>query len=450
MFKIDNTQISKRNNNHINFKGTNALTNTAKIADVFLKSQENLSSTRFIQDTATNWLPKAVVSRSKEDFAEMSFLEFLESGIFYFALPIFGEKLFRNGIFKNLIPKNIKETVNEQLPKTIKEITTNKNLSNDVKNSAIATKAGILLACTLIPVAEYTLSFAKNYFTLKTFNKSNFDNIANLDKNHETKEDKAQQEKVEKNAIKHFKLAGAISALGIGTGLLLATKGKNSKIGQNISKAVLEPTKTLNNFLINKGLKKKDSFKFLNSISLDFANNKGKLALSKGQLGLTAIIGLFGYSKAAEDRGTLDKKEVWTRVPLVVFYTIFGSELFEKAFSKILSKKNAFPDLIKKGTDGKTIIPTRDELPKIAQTLAKKNKTAPNIELSKLTKQKAFISAVPYAFSLLFMGFSLSLLTRIFTQYRYNKEHKDENKTATGLVFGKNVADFENFVKQNN
>ena len=451
MLKINNTTTPTKNNNNVNFKGANTLNGITKVADVFLKSQENLSSTRFIQDTATNWFPKAIVSRSKEDFAEMSFLEFLESGIFYFALPIFGEKLFRNGVFKNLIPKNIRNTVNEQLPKTIKEISQNKNLTKEVKDSAIATKAGILLACSLIPVAEFTLSFAKNYFTLKTFKKSNFDNIAKLDKNNKIEEDKSQQEKVEKNAIKHFKIAGAISALGIGAGILLATKGKNTKTGQKISKAILEPGKTLNNFLTNKKLKSKDSLKFLNSISLDFENNKGKLALSKGQLGLTAIIGLFGYSKAAEDRGKLDKKEVWTRVPLVVFYTIFGSELFEKGFSKLLSKKNAFPDLIKKGNDGKLIIPTRDELPKIAAKLAQQNKTTANSELSKLTKQKALISAIPYAFSLLFMGFSLSLLTRIFTQYRYNKDHKTENKNLeTGLVFGKNVADFKNFIKQNN
>ena len=71
------------------------LSGTLKLADLFVKSQENLSSTRFIQDTVTNWAPKAIFARSKADFAEMSFLEFLESGIFYFASPILGEKLFR-------------------------------------------------------------------------------------------------------------------------------------------------------------------------------------------------------------------------------------------------------------------------------------------------------------------------------------------------------------------
>ena len=173
--KLDKINLNKQNNNP-SFKSTNpfilnTLSGGAKLADLFIRSQENLSSTRFIQDTATNWLPKAIFSRSKADFAEMSFLEFLESGIFYFASPILGEKLFRNVIFKNFQPKNLKNAINEQIPKSLKEITTNPNLSKAIKNNAIASKAGIILACTAIPVAEYTLSFAKNLFTLKRLKK---------------------------------------------------------------------------------------------------------------------------------------------------------------------------------------------------------------------------------------------------------------------------------------
>ena len=88
----------KLQNKTPSFKGA-GLTGAAKAADLFIKSQENLSSTRFIQDTATNWAPKAIFARSKADFTEMSFLEFLESGIFYFASPLLGEKLFRNNVF---------------------------------------------------------------------------------------------------------------------------------------------------------------------------------------------------------------------------------------------------------------------------------------------------------------------------------------------------------------
>ena len=394
--------------NNTSFKGVDALYSAANI---FLKSQENLSSTRFIQDTATNWVPKAVFSRSKEDLAEMSFLEFLESAIFYFASPLLGEKLFRNKVFKNFIPRDIKKEVNAQIPKSVEEITKNVNLSDAVKKSAISTKAGIVLACAMIPIAEYTLSFAKNLFTLKAFKKSNFNNIANLDKGkHIEKENLAQQQKVEKHSKNQLKKALLLSAAGVAGGIALAKSGN-----QKIANAILEPGKA-----IAKNIKNEKIKNALSKISFDFANNEGKLALSKGQLGLTAILGLFGYSKAAQDRGKLDVAEVWTRVPLVVFYTIVGSELFEKGFTKILKNKNIFPDIVNNS-------PTLKELPELARKVAKENGTSVSSELKKLTKQKAVVSGIPYAFSLLFMGFTLSAITRFWTQYRYNHQNKGQN-----------------------
>ena len=422
---INNSQINnslKYNNKKQAFKGAAALTGVAKAADLFIKSQENLSSTRFIQDTATNWAPKAIFSRSKADFSEMSFLEFSESAIFYFASPFLGEKLFRNA-FNKFNPKNIQKAVNEQIPKSANEILKNKNLSKEVQKRAISTKAGIVLACAAIPAAEYTLSFAKNLFTLKKFKKSNFNNIANLDKTHNEKENLEQQKRVEENAINHLKKFGIVSALGVGAGALIASYGHKSDVLQKASSAILNPGAA-----IVQDLKLKDGklAQNLKKFSLDFANDNGKLALSKGQLALTAILGLFGYSKAAEDRGKLDKAEVWTRVPLVVFYTIFGSELFEKAFHKILEKKNKFKDVISKNADGKVVTPLRKELPELAQKIAKERGTNSKEELARLTKEKAFIQGVPYAFSLVFMGLTLSAITRLWTQYRYNHQKETE------------------------
>ena len=129
---INNTTYNKQQN----FKGAGSF--ALKASELFIKSQENLSSTRFIQDTATNWAPKAVFARSKADFAEMSFLEFLESAIFYFMIPVFGEKVFRNGLFKKFQPKNLQKTVNSQLSKTVKEITENKALNQEIKKRAIS------------------------------------------------------------------------------------------------------------------------------------------------------------------------------------------------------------------------------------------------------------------------------------------------------------------------
>jgi hypothetical protein len=429
----------KRQNNEKqqSFKGS-ALTGVAAAADIFLKSQENLSSTRFIQDTATNWFPKAIFSRSKADFAEMSFLEFLESGIFYFASPILGEKLFRNGIFKNFAPENIRNKVNEQIPKTVEEITKNTLLNDEVKKRAISTKAGIVLACTAIPVAEYTLSFAKNLFTLKTFKKSNFNNIANLDKNNNEKEDIEQQKRVENSSKKQLKKAAIISAVGVTAGVGLALTGHKNETLQNVSKAILNPGKAVANSLTKAGVNSEKLTKTLSKFSLDFENNNGKLSLSKGQLALTAILGLFGYSKAAEDRGKLDVAEVWTRVPLVVFYTIFGGELFEKGFTNILEKNNKFSDILKRNAKGELNIPSRAQLPELAEKIAKSKNTNPTKELARLTKEKAFISGVPYAFSLLFMGFTLSAITRLWTQYRYNHQQKtNAQKQLDFITFAK-------------
>ncbi|MBQ3640754.1 hypothetical protein II906_02320 [bacterium] len=361
----------------------------------------------------------------------MSFLEFLESGIFYFASPILGEKLFRNQVFKNIVPKGLKNAVNEQIPKTVEQITKNSALTEEVKKRAIATKAGIVLACAAIPVAEYTLSFAKNLFTLKTFHKSNFNNIANLDKRktiQEEKEDKAQQERVDKNSKKQLVKAAVISAAGVAAGIGLAAIGHKSDKLQTVAKTILEPGKALAKGAQKIGINSEKVGNALSKFSLDFDGTKGKLALSKGQLALTAVLGLFGYSKAAEDRGKLDVAEVWTRVPLVVFYTIFGSELFEKGFTKILDKKKIFPDIVRKTAEGKLNLPKQAELPELAANIAKEKGTVVKDELARLTKEKAIVSAIPYAFSLLVMGFTLSAITRLWTQYRYNHQQKTETE----------------------
>ena len=368
----------------------------------------------------------------------------MESGIFYFASPILGEKILRKSFFGKFVPKKIKSAVNEQIPKSLKEIKDNKTLPEEIKKRAIALKGGILLACTAIPTAEYTLSFAKNLFTLKVFKKGNFNNIANLDKNGNEVENKHQQERIKKNSIKQIKTGAYISGLGVVGGTLLAVKGHKSDVLQKISKTVINPGEAIANGLKYAGMKNKTLTDTISKFSLDFGNNNGKLSLGKGQLALTAIVGLFGYSKAAEDRGKLDVKEVWTRVPLVVLYTIFGSELFQMGFEKILKKKNVFSDLLKETEDGRLTTPKRAQLPFLAEKLAIQNGTNKLDELSRLTKQKAFVEGVPYAFSLLFMGFTLAAITRFWTQYRYN--HQNTNNDFSTIDKPNIFKEFENYI----
>ena len=422
--------INLEANKNYSFSGKTFNLCKNKMAYKFVKSQEDLSTTRFIQGTLTNWFPKAVFSRSLADFSEFTFLEFIESGIFYFAAPFLGEKLFRNGLFKNLHSKEHKTTVAENLAKSVSEIKKS-GIDKVAKNKIVTTKAGILLACVAVPAAEYALGFAKNLFTLKLFKISDFNNVANLNK--KQSENTNQQSKVENHSKSVIKKMGALTLSGIAGGVLLAKYGYKSKIARKFSEALLEPGEKIAELLHKSGIHSKNTDKFLREyLKLDFDNSNGKFALSKGQLALTCITGLFGYANAAKDRGLLDYYEVLTRVPLVVLYTIFGSALLDSRFKKYLAKKGKYPDLIQKDEHGAIKnIPSSDKLSEIAEKLALKNKTLKEQEFQKLIRQKAIITGVPYFVTLVCMGFILSGVTRLCTQYRYNKQYQDTKRQNT-------------------
>ena len=250
---INNNKFTKYNNSTLQYQNEPAfqgvkLNKQTKFLNKFIKSQEDLSTTRFIQGTMTNWFPKAVFSRSLVDFSEFTFLEFLESGIFYFAAPAFGEHFFRNGLFKAIQPKHLKETVSKNLSKSVEEIKKSE-LSEEVKNRLTTTKAGVILGCITVPAMEYALGFAKNLFTLKVFKISDFNNVANLNK--DKQENLEQQKRVESHSKSVLLKTGLLSAAGIGSGLLLASKGHNSSAARKFSHILLEP-----GIYISKGLHK--------------------------------------------------------------------------------------------------------------------------------------------------------------------------------------------------
>ncbi len=59
-----------------------------------------LSVVTFVQDTLSVWLPKALVSRSVAELAESSFLEFIESFLIYFSIPLLGKNVFEKAVKK--------------------------------------------------------------------------------------------------------------------------------------------------------------------------------------------------------------------------------------------------------------------------------------------------------------------------------------------------------------
>lgn len=382
----------------------NTLSGPLKAAARFVNSQEQasgLSTSRFIQDTGTCLVPKAAFARSKADLAENAMLELSESALVYFAPALIGQNIARKAFSTNL-----KQAEKKMVSMSAKELM---KLNNPAAKKVLPVKAAIALSAMLIPLTEFTLNYFKNLFTLKVFKKGDFNTIAALDK---SPEDKAKQEKVEKSAYKNIKRAGAIFAGCLGLGALIAKRGQNSKVLQNISEFVLAPGTKLFK-------KNEKAEKFFNKYaSIDFASQNGKLVLSKGQLTSCVFIGGAGYFGAAKDRGKQNFLETLFRYPLVGFYVITGSELFEKGFKKILQKGGKCKETIDKNLN----TPSFDKLEALAKNLAKKNGTKIETEFKKLAKQKVLISGVPYLFSIGFMGFFVAGISNLFTKYRYQRD----------------------------
>ena len=373
----------------------------------FLRHQESasgLSTTRYIQDVSTCLIPKAVFSRSIEDLTENTFLETSEEALIYLSPTLLGEYVARKGFSKGLSP-DLKKEVAETGVNLL-----NKGGKNNKK--IIPIKAAIALAATTIPLTEFSLNYIKNLMTLKLFNKSDFKNIASLEKN---QEDKAQQEKVKQSAKKHIACAAGVYAGLLGLAGLLATRGKNSKVLQKISEFIVAP----GNKLFSKNEKAKN---FVNKyFNIDFNKSpKGKLVLSKGQLTTCVLVGGCGYFGASADRGKENLKETATRFPLVALYVITGSELVEKGFKSILKKFGKCKDVM---NEKKEVTPF-EKLDKLAEKLSKEKGTTIEQEFKSLVKQKGLIFGLPYLFALGVMGFFVSGMTVRATKKRYENEHK--------------------------
>ena len=393
----------------------NTLSQPFRAAAKFVNHNEQasgLSTSRFIQDTGTCLVPKATFARSKADLAENTFLELLESAVVYFLPAIIGENLSRKIFSKNL-DINAKQLVAVSAEKLMSQ-------KNALNKNVLPVKAAIALSALFMPLAVFTLNYFKNLMTLNVFKSGDFENIANLENK---REDKSLQNRVRKSAHKNILKAALTFITSLGLGVLISKKGANSKMLQNVSEAILAPGSKF--FGNNKKAKE-----FFNKyFSLDFASQDGKLVLSKGQLTSCVLIGGAGYFGASKDRGKQNFLETLFRYPVVGFYVITGSELFEKGFKKLLKKAGKCKETINKDLE----VPGFDKLEKLATDLADKNKTSVETEFKKLARQKVLISGVPFLFSIGVMGFFVAGISNLFTRYRYNKDKKLQTMTQEFL-----------------
>lgn len=391
------------------------------------EDENQFANVRFAQDVIVNWVPKVPFARGLADFADMSFMEMSENFIVYY-----GGAFLNNKIFKKIILRKASSELHEKVESSASELIKNKDL---LSKDAISKKAALAVCGLAIPLAEYSICYLKNLFTLKLFNKSDFNNIANLNK--DQKEDSKQQKAVKESAKKHIQLAGKLFLGCLGFAGILATKGKKSGILQSISEFILVPGSKL----FKKGTKQE---KIVNKY---FGLDSSKL--TRGALTTCVTAAAFGYTGAAKDRGKQNLLEVAFRLPLVLFYVVTGSELVEAGFKKLLNKMGKCQELLNaedqaqkaeeaKGNGAKIF--NRENIdsvinkvkfknfPILANELAIKNGTTVQTEFEKLIKQKAKIVGLPLLFSLSFMGFFVAGYSRFFTQYRYNKEQKELQK----------------------
>lgn len=388
------------------------------IARKFISLQEGgagLSHMRFIQDSATGLLPKAIFARSKADLVENSFLELAESALVYYGPGLIGE-----GVFRKLYSKNLPDKLKEKIATPAVELLKENSLAN---KKILPIKAAIALSGLSIPIVEYSLNYIKNLLTLKMFKQGDFNDIAKLDKNKSINTKKNKE--VEKSAKKHILCAAAAFGVCFGLSALLCKKGENSKTLQNFSELILAPGNKLKN------QKLKD---FANKyMSIDFANNNGKLTMSKGQLTSCVTIGALGYFGAAHDRGKQNFLEVLFRMPIVGFYIICGNELLEKCFKKMLFKSGKCKETIGKNLE----VPALKDLTSLAKKIQAEKGGNYNDIYKKLLKQKTLILGVPFLFGIGVMGFFVAAVSRYFTQYRYDKEKAIKNLNNQTIDFYK-------------
>lgn len=379
------------------------------------EKDENFAAVRFMQDSIVNWAPKIPFSRSLADFSDMTFLEMSENFLVYY-----GGKFLNDKIFKKVLLKKTSPELDKKVATSAIDLIKGKE-SEDTKK-AMSLKAALAVCGLAIPLAEYSLSYVKNLFTLKIFKQADFNNIANLNK--EKTEDAQKQKQVKESAKKHIAIAGGIFSGCLGLAALLATKGKDSKPLQEFSKLILAPGTKL----------------FKNNPNQERIVNKyfglDSSKLTRGALVTCVLAGFIGYSGAAKDRGKQNFLEVLYRFPLVGFYVVTGNDLIEAGFKKLLIKNGKCKEILEvaeKNEDKE--LPKMAKLSELAGELANKKmqelgkigdkvalEKATEAEFKKLISQKLVVMGLPLLFGLTVMGFFVAGMSRFFTQYRYNKE----------------------------
>lgn len=366
----------------------------------FQEGQGGGTAMKFMQDTGSAWLPKILISRSKAEGAEVSFLEFGESAMTY-ALPMFLGPGLANSLFK-LLGKN-KGFEKHLLTQTYDEL--RKTGDQAAASKAMTAKAAIILS-TIGGIGlwgESLVNYGKNLMTAKVFKKDKFSDVINLGQGQQQPANFDDSPQVRKSK-KRIKQATAAFGGLLGSAFLLAKFGHRSDAIKALSDKVVRHL----------------DFDFARSIQEKATYGLGN---RKGLLGAIMLTCSLPYLDSARDG--YERLETALRLPLVFAYILYGQEIIQKGMIK------GFPGLFESVLDNSNKVMTVQEIAEAAlkkaangsHTMTDTMRTQAASEMQRGLLTKGLTIAAPLASGILITGLGLGLLNRFITAYRFKKHH---------------------------
>lgn len=262
---------------------------------------------QFTLDLLGVWAPKLPLTRSKAQLFEDAFLENVENGAFYFAIPLTAP-LFAKGInwLSNKVePQAAGKLATEQIGSSWKALGTT---AEKATVKMVGAKMGALLAVLSFAAGyEYMIQHVKNVITAKKFNTKNFTAVAGLEAA-KLQAQAGEMDPVEKTKRRAWQVGGLMAGT-FGLAAAMPYLAKNSKFIEKLSKKVLT--------------------------YVNFSSGKGHhFDITKPLLAILAGIGAVSYIDASRDH--LERKENATRLAFVIPYMLFGKEMAGNLLASLL------------------------------------------------------------------------------------------------------------------
>lgn len=262
---------------------------------------------QFTLDLLGVWAPKIPLTRSKAQFFEDAFLENVENGAFYFAIP-FTAPLFAKGInwlSRQVDPHSAEKLATNQIGSSWKALGTT---AEQATAKLVGAKMGTLLAVLSFAAGyEYMIQHVKNVITAKEFKTKNFAAVAGLEAS-KLQAQAGEMDPVEKTKRRAWQVGGLMAGT-FGLAAAMPFLVKNSRALEAFSKKVL----TYVNFNSGKG---------------------HHFDITKPLLATLAGIGAVSYIDASRD--SLERKENATRLAFVIPYMLFGKEMAGNLLASLL------------------------------------------------------------------------------------------------------------------